>query len=261
MAAGDVSVAVTDNNSMKAAVFDGVNDNITVTDPTDGSLDFGSSQDFSISFWIKINAFSAVDAYSGIIDKGVGAVGYSFGIGGSSDNGKIRFRIENGGQANSLTGVLDLATWYHITATVERTGNQLLYVNSTLVDTDVASGIGDIDNATDLRIGADNLNRFLNGQIADVKVWKKVLSLTEVTQNYQGKLITNRLISRWNFADGTYNDSIGSNDGTNSGSYISIVEDAIALQIKSQRVTANDKFLTVGIVGGQLVTPVIEEAP
>ena len=45
------------------------------------------------------------------------------------------------------------------------------------------------------------------------------------------------------------------------GSILQIQDQDISAAIKADRVTANDTFLMTGIVGGQMVTAAIEEAP
>jgi len=64
----------------------------------------------------------------------------------------------------------------------------------------------------------------------------------------------------WNFEDGTYNDSIGSNNLVNSGSYLTIADDAIAKAISDDRTTANDHYLIWDGLLGKAGTVVIEEA-
>ena len=52
-------------NPDSAYSFDGVNDRIRVTNPSDGSLDFGADQSFTLSAWVKTTSMLS----SEIIEK------------------------------------------------------------------------------------------------------------------------------------------------------------------------------------------------
>jgi len=50
----------------------------------------------------------------------------------------------------------------------------------------------------------------------DIKIYNRALNATEIEQNYNGNVITNGLVSEWNFNEGsgtTVHDGVGSNDG------------------------------------------------
>ncbi len=96
------------------------------------------------------------------------------------------------------------------------------------------------------------------GALSNVKVWNRVLTTDEIARDYAGTPIPNGLTNRWKLMD-DYKDSVGTADGTNSGTYLGIQEDAIAAVIKADRVTANDKYLIAGFNNGQIISTVIEE--
>ena len=58
-----------------------------------------------------------------------------------------------------------------------------------------------------------------------------------------------------------YNDTAGSNNGTNSGSRLGIFEDAVAASVAAARTTTNDNYIAYENAGNQVAVVTIEEAP
>jgi hypothetical protein len=125
--------------------------------------------------------------------------------------------------------------WTHCMAVVDNSASQIyLYVNGSVITLD-GTNDGDISNITmgdftivdNLYIGARNengtANMLLDGILANVGIWSRALSASEVESIYwrgsyselQNTELTN-LVS-WYDLQGDVLDKQGSNDGTNNG--------------------------------------------
>lgn len=263
MAAGDVTTSIVSNNAKRCAIFDGVDDRIVIENS--GILNIGK-EDFSITAWINIDSKT---------DAGHHAIFAKEKAGGTD---RIRFYVRDDNKLGSFFRVdgtsafetdfggaaLSVNTWYFVAATYDRDGNAIGYINAVAEPTprDI-SALNNLEfnNTENAQIsGYDGGNEVWNGKIRDVRFYRKVLSVAELTSIMQGSPETNKLIGNWKL-NGDYKDSIGSLDGTNSGSFFANVDTEISDQVASQRTTANDKYLITGLEGGQFAVAVIEEAP
>jgi hypothetical protein len=159
-----------------ALTFDGVDDTTTAGDPSDGSLDFGSTS-FSVGCWVNVTA--SADPYDEVIDKGgdTNIAGYEFSLGTSNwlvevgDGGTITpYAIF--GQEVSLLG-----SWHHLVAVVDRTAQTLTaYTDGVLAASTSIAGYGSFDTTKDFAIGtATQMYRF-EGTVDEVRVYKTALT-------------------------------------------------------------------------------------
>jgi hypothetical protein len=165
--------------------FDGVDDYVDVGDPPDGSLDFGTSTDFSISLWFntsgpKVGFFVCKRA------KGYYA-GYDFYI---ESDGKVFARIADGSSisdARTTEGFND-GLWHHAVAVYDRDGQITIYVDNVSKATSVSiAGMGNIDNSQPFTIGDRNdpgWHAYFDGSIDDVRIYDRALSAGEVEELY-----------------------------------------------------------------------------
>lgn len=111
--------------------------------------------------------------------------------------------------------------WFHAVGTYDnKTGNQNLYINGQLVDTQIHpawNNIVPLKSHYDMRIGRSmGNNDYFKGKIDEVRLYNRALSSNEINNIY-----TNGLEGYWKFDDGTgitASDSSGKgNDGTISG--------------------------------------------
>jgi hypothetical protein len=147
--------------------------------------------------------------------------------------------------------------------TIGSTGLVNFYLNGTLTGTanQQAGTINLITTTNAMRIGnrATATDGTFDGGIREVKMWNRVLTSAEITADYMGTTNTNGLIHFFRLY-GDYADygSVG-NTATNSGSVPAMIEDRVAAAVKSQRVTANDKFI-MDEINGMIFHAAIEEA-
>lgn len=247
MGAGDVEVNINSANAKKCAIFDGTNDEVSFTAENNLSV----AKNFTISLWLKKPseaAFAIISNVLGANDKV--SIYYSAG--------SLRANRHDGSTTAASGAFSDWDTWVHIAFTHED-GVPLLYINGA-VQSGTAGGSLGVPVGLVLGSFTDKTGNFIEGCIADVRIYNKVITSAEITSLINGKNIINGLVNRWSFLDNTYNDSVGSNDGTNDGSYISISDEDIAAAISADRTTANDIYLLTDS-GNELqaISAVIEE--
>ena len=253
MAAGAVESNITSNNSKQGAMFDGVDDYVQVPHNAN-QLGANLSNGFTLS--ARINAKSVGEVGGKVIDKSNGGASGEdgFTLNMSSSAARVSFFLNGAGLNGAST--LVIGNWYHVLVTVTAAGAAHIYYDGVS-----ASGVTGTNAVTDItttnapRIGGRSgaTDRSYDGTISDAKMWNKVLDADEIALDCTGgKAATSNLI---------INVPLKNYDGvTNSGSYITIVDDAIAAAIKADRTTANDKYIGVGLKG-QFVSVVVEEAP
>jgi hypothetical protein len=78
---------------------------------------------------------------------------------------------------------LTVGTWMHFVGTVDVAANAIKwYKNAVLRDTDTLSGfsITPANGTAPVRLGTRDFNSYLKGAIDDIRVYNRVLSLTEI---------------------------------------------------------------------------------
>jgi len=148
------------------------------TDDTDLDL----TADVSIFAWINASSTAGGgQGWNGIVAKGTHATGYDFHY--LTEDG-ARFRVFQGG-ANILTGsnAITNGTWYFVGYTCDDAGgagSAQFYFNGTATTSGTCTANN--NNTLDFRVGSTDAgtSRNWDGIIADVRVWSRVLSTTEV---------------------------------------------------------------------------------
>jgi len=166
-----------------ALSFDGVNDYVQVSD---SPFDFGATTDFSICAWVKTTNSSR----KRIVDKlKVSRYPYE-GFELLVDSGRAEIRVSdtsyNTTYCNATTTISD-GQWHFITVVADRDDNLELYTNGVREAFKPLSAVGNIDNNLALAIGRsmDYNGQYFNGLIDDVRIYKRVLSASEIQQLYQ----------------------------------------------------------------------------
>jgi len=212
---------ITTPYSRYALDFDGTNDYIDL-----GTISLGST--FSLSTWIKPNAFSA----SSNIIFGGGAGNYAMYIPSST----VIWVNFGGGFHNFTVPSISTSDFTHILFT--RTGaNGELFVNGVSQGTTSALGT---NTFTVNYLGSENqtgaTRYYFNGSISNVSIWNAALTSAQVTEIYNNKVPTNlnthsaysNLVSWWQLGenssfDGT-NWTVLDEKGTNNGTSANMTE-------------------------------------
>lgn len=171
-------------------VFDGTNDYVNFSNV----LNFERTNPFSINFWIKA---PVPQYYLAVINKLTWAAGAKGWRILSNYNGSgLAFTITDNHTVTdiylNLPGVLD-NTWKHCCFTYDGNGNtngMKAYLNASLT---ASGGGGNLTTTTTSNtnlgiFGGDGTdNSYGNGTLANMLVYNRTLSSTEITQNYNAQ--------------------------------------------------------------------------
>jgi hypothetical protein len=254
MAAGDITAKRTNYSDFPCNVFDGVDDYVEIPHAAQ-QLGANLSNGFTISAWINPRGFGE-NSTGNIISKstGTGAQnGFYFAVG---NNSNVFVGLNNGTLRGSANNSNPLRIWTHALITIS--AGQLInfYVNGTLsgnANQDLVQAISTITTTNAMRIGnrSTATDRTFDGSIKDVKMWNRVLTTTEITEEYQNKNHTDGLIHHFKLG-GDYKDygSVGVT-ATNSGS---IANTTIPLKLQTNAKQLNlaavtDKIIALPVSG------------
>lgn len=191
-----------------------------ITVPDNDVLDFGTG-DFTISFWIY-PATITLTKYMMVKQS----ANTGFTISQLSTN-KLRLSIIDGDVPPSTitSDTLTMSAWNYVTFVVNRASTGNSYINLVAgTAASMASSLNSISNSEDMLIGKYGLGFFI-GSIDDIRLYKKALSLAEMTEIYKGGLgkkhstLSTGTAASWasNCDTGTgttLTDAVGSIDGT-----------------------------------------------
>jgi len=155
--------------------------------PQSSPLEFGTGN-FSVECWMKTTDSASTMGLVSYGDRNDGA-GWSL----IKDATNVDFYIDDGSTQVGTEGTSNVTDgdWHHIVVSVDKSANQILYVDNVAEDTDAVTSVGNIDtNDVDvIAIGRYHHNdawfRYFNGSIDEVKIYNKALSSAEVTKNYK----------------------------------------------------------------------------
>lgn len=162
-------------------IFSGASDCVEFTDAD--SLDPVNT--LSVTAWVKPTSLGPSNG-GRVADK-EGGTGQSWGFLMGPTNG-IRFFINNT-LYNSSLNVIRLGVWQHVAGTFDKDAgsNQIkFYVNGVAAGTATRSTAFTANSAA-LRIGNNSANsRNFDGKLDEIKVYNRVLSPTEITDEFNG---------------------------------------------------------------------------
>lgn len=180
----------------------------------DGSTESGAAGSMNLSGsalsfegWIKPSAFKSAFPYiSSIMGTEVSDSNSAFlrlGDAGLANN-KLQFvvSINNVQQKLASATALNANTWYHVAATYDGV-NMKIYINGVLDATKAQTG--SVNSTGAFNVGyLYNTSRNFNGKIDEVRVWKRALSQTEISQNMCNVSVpATSLAAYWKFNEGS----------------------------------------------------------
>lgn len=154
-------------------VFDGSNDYVTLTSNVVNTT-------YSVDMWYKMGTND--NSYGYFISSGNNGLAINEGATASGQTfGTIYYY--NSSTSNILTNIPSTTAWNHIVAIFSSSLNNIkIYGNGVLLSNTTVTGISTtITNIGRYITGNGN---FLKGNLASFKVYNRVLSETEITQNY-----------------------------------------------------------------------------
>lgn len=270
MAKGDVVVSGATLRAFDGNIFDGVDDYVEIPHNV-AQLGANLTNGFTFSAWI--NPRSTGESGAKVLDKSAGTAAQNgFHWGYEPVNNAMQIRVNNStnrlGANNSITNGI----WQHVLVTVNSTPVCNHYINSILTGSAnqaVSQALSTITTTNVLRIGnrSQATDRTFDGSIRDVKMWNRVLSASEIANDYAGVTPKSGLLYHYKLG-GDYSNYGTLPDGssataTNSGSVSQIVEDTGANIIKNIYSNAG-KGLSGAIMllakgsGGQILTTAIQ---
>ncbi|KQB39435.1 Sialidase [Flavobacterium aquidurense] len=197
--------------SGKVLNLDGISTFMTVPDHPD--LDFGASQNKTITCWIKTTTATGTPR---IFAKRNGATGngYEFWTGNGTNAGKFAMNMSGTGTPNNIStagysanSIAD-GTWHHIALVLDASSNRTMYgyIDGVLANTGkvFTSVTSDFSNALNFVIGAtsDSGNSYKwAGQIDNVRVWNKAMTALELQADMTAVVNAPaaNLLAAWNF--------------------------------------------------------------
>lgn len=189
---------------------------------------FGTSQDFSIEFRIKTSSWTGDPALLSDKDWASG-FNQGFNIALASNGTGIDVNVGDGSNRADLeSGTINDGNWHHVLVTFDRDADLSLYIDGVLEETDDMSSVGNVNSTFNVALGQDGTTtygRAATCELADIRVWNKILALAEADQ-YKCDYVDNThpsyadLIHEWRMDEGTGTtaaDNIGTFDGTLQG--------------------------------------------
>ncbi len=243
------------NGNPFALDFDGSNEFVTIADPAGGELDFGASDDFTITGWFNRDTTSNQDTIIAKRDSlGSGDPGYLVYVDNSS--GQLIFEVADGdGDEYSLSSSRSFfgSYWSHFAIVWDDdsdTGTEI-YIDGFsdfAFDTGIIAEIDDLSNALDLRLASESDGgEPFDGKLDDLRLYNRVLTDSEIqilySQNKPAGLNSN--LALWLLAE----------EGvTTSGSDVTDwLDHAAGAYTFSQGTTANQPELVADAVNGHSV--------
>jgi len=171
-----------------ALSFDGTDDYVNMGDVD--ALDFGASQDFTVSAWVKTNIDPVTDFYPTVITKGGGSPrnGFSISANAAQFSSNWRGSIDVNGTQYACDSGRDITDnqWHHLV--LQRSGSNLLVYTDGVLSNTCAASASTIANTNDLRFGRSNYGSpwdyWFQGLIDDVKIYDVALTADQVKTDY-----------------------------------------------------------------------------
>jgi hypothetical protein len=171
----------------RAARFDGGNDLVTMGDPANGSLDFGTD-DFTAEAWVNVTA----NDERVLIGKRETARFWQITLTDDPNHaGQLRANVNDGvvtRQAYSTRRVDDGA-WHHVIVRFDRDAGISFFVDATPAGTTAGAMTGDISNAGALQVSKLSGYPNLRGDVDEVAVYRSLLSLQRIEAHYHATLV------------------------------------------------------------------------
>ncbi|QTE23686.1 alkaline phosphatase family protein [Polaribacter cellanae] len=183
-------------------------DNTVVKISNNDNFNFGENQDFSIECRIRSKSPQDVSVLAKKNWSSGVQPGYIFSFKPNTNS----FKVNVGDGANRIdveAGEITDNQWHTVSATFDRDGLLKVYIDGVLKNSTSMATIGNINNNLPFTMGADgNLNYYYNGYLSEVRVFRSILSDTDIN-NWKCKVLDNshpkytNLLGHWKLTKGT----------------------------------------------------------
>ncbi len=220
--AEDTSKTGLDRDIVKgqAISLNGSSQYIDMGDPSNGSLDFGASTDFTVEAWIKT---SATGIYQEIFDKRTSSSGYFIGVG---TNNKLSAYIRDSATAVSVSSSSTVTdgSWHHVAAVFDRDANVTLYIDGQADGSPASiSAVGDISHTGKAVVGyhdpvLSSVWSYFNGTIDEVRASNSVRYSSNFTPRQAPFNVDANTVGLWHLDNNANDSSVNGNNGSLTGS-------------------------------------------
>ena len=140
---------------------------------------FGTTIDFSIAFWIKVNGSGSGEIF--MMDQAPGGFHITLA-------NKDITAWHAGASSPTTNAVPNYGSWYHFAITFDRDVGMTMYRNASQIDflSHVSTGVGYAEENIRVCTDAAWTSQIVNGYLDSVGVWSKVLSRKEIIGLYTG---------------------------------------------------------------------------
>ena len=179
---GVAGAVVGDANT--AGRFDGTDDKVSMADPANGSLDFGTG-DFTVEAWVK----TTVNGEQAILSKRSTTAGNPFWqftvTNDPGHDGQIRVNIVAGAtlEVYGPATRVDDGAWHHVVVVFDRDAGATIYVDGLSVFRPGAT-TADVGNAGPFLIGKSTGYNHFKGDLDEVAVYPSALTATRILAHY-----------------------------------------------------------------------------
>ena len=168
-----------------STVFEFDRSNSEYIDLNPGVMKDFTSDNISISAWVKANT---LNVYDYIFVDGATSNNRIVALNYASVRGGLEFGVGNGSVARASGVSINTGEWYHIVCTYAAGGDLKFYLNgnTTPVATATFSGALDLSSHTKSSIGGSAVHsaNYWDGEISNVQVWNAELGTSDVTTLY-----------------------------------------------------------------------------
>ena len=158
--------------------FDGTNDEVFVNNSS--SINFSGTQQYTALVWAY--PLLGGTTWHGLISKG-NSQQYALTI--NSPNAYLHYETNQGGISalNSSASSVVANTWQFFGMRFDGT-NKTIWKNANIIATQSATTLNSTSNTEQLRIGEGNNGEQFRGNIAQVSIYNRALTASEIQQNY-----------------------------------------------------------------------------
>lgn len=162
---------------------------VTLGTPSD--FQFGSSVDFSVSYWVKMPAGELPGDEPFLCSAANSTGGFGVTIAPAYKTGGWAWSIDNSGATGAgvqgPAATINDGNWHNVVEVFSRASNAYTYLDGALVNTTPIAGIGSIDSGLTFNIGQDPTGTYGESAIYsldDMGVWRRALTDIEAESIY-----------------------------------------------------------------------------
>jgi hypothetical protein len=148
---------------------------------TPADLSFGSSNDFSVSYWVKTLPGQTNGDLPFLCSAITSTYGRGVSIAPSFNAGGWAWSL-NGLGFSGASGSINNGNWHHVLHSFARAGSGVTYLDGVQVDSHLIGGAGDVDAGNPWMIGQDPTGAYYrdgSATIDDLSVWRRALTAYE----------------------------------------------------------------------------------